>query len=45
MIPTAEEAFKLAQIFGATVLLVCLFMIVNNAAHAASEAINTRRSK
>jgi hypothetical protein len=43
--PDLVEAFVLAEILGAVVLLVCIFMIVNNAALAASDWANTRRGK
>lgn len=43
MIPSLAEAFKLGEVLGSVTLLVCLFMIVNNAALAASEAFTRYR--
>lgn len=45
MIPSPTEALQLAELLAGVALLVCIFMLVNNAAHAASDAINTRRNK
>lgn len=45
VIPSLHEALKLAEIIGGTVILVCIFMIANNAALAASDAVNRKRRR